>query len=93
MVFIIFAGHPCGKGKDSGSLQEGGFGGGGALYYRNRKVYYGAGGGFTGGSTRVRDYRSCEGGGGGSFSIDKNATFDHHHVDVTYGKCKIEFIT
>ena len=75
-----------GKGKDIfGKLQEGGFGDGGALYCENGKIYYGGGGGFSGGSTRFR-----EAGGGGSFSIDKNATFDH--VCVEYGKCKIEFI-
>ena len=80
-----------GKGKD-GSLREGGFGGGGACYYRNGKCYFGAGGGFTGGSTKIRDGSSedCDGGGGGSFSIDKNATFDHVYVE--YGKCKIEFL-
>ena len=77
-----------GKGPDGGH-REGGFGGGGAYYYRNEKHYFGAGGGFTGGSTKFHD-RLCIGGGGGSFSIDKNATFDHVHVE--YGKCKIEFL-
>ena len=80
-----------GKGKDRyGRLGEGGFGGGGAYYYRNGKYYYGAGGGFTGGSTKIRDGNSCHGGGGGSFSIDRNATFDHVYVE--FGKCKIEFL-
>ena len=80
-----------GKGKySSESVSEGGFGGGGALYVRNRRCYYGAGGGFTGGSTNLRTESSVYCDGGGSFSIDKNATFDH--VPVEYGKCKIEFI-
>ena len=68
---------------------EGGFGGGGAEYLRNKKNYFGAGGGFTGGSTKVFGNNWCIAGGGGSFSVDKNATFDH--VFVEYGKCKIEF--
>ena len=82
-----------GKGKwSSGSLVEGGFGGGGALYYRNEKFYWGAGGGYTGGSIEIHDGSSqyCKAGGGGSFSIDKNAKFDHVHA--YYGKCKIEFL-
>ena len=80
-----------GMGKDYyGRLREGGFGGGGALYYRNGKCYYGAGGGFTGGSTKIRDGDHCDGGGGGSFSILQNATFDH--IFVEYGRCKIEFL-
>ena len=82
-----------GKAKDCyGRLREGGFGGGGAYYYRNGKDYHGAGGGFTGGSTKIRDGSSkyCDGGGGGSFSIDQNAKFDHFYVE--YGKCKIEFL-
>ena len=80
-----------GKGYDGG-LREGGFGGGGAYYNRNGKFYHGAGGGFTGGSTKIRDGSSntCDGGGGGSFSIDQNATFDLVHV--VHGKCKIEFL-
>ena len=81
-----------GRGIDSYGLTEGGFGGGGAFSYRNGKRYFGAGGGFTGGSTKIRDGSSkyCDGGGGGSFSIDQNATFDLVHVE--YGKCKIEFL-
>ena len=82
-----------GEGKyDGGGMSEGGFGGGGALYYRNGRCYFGAGGGFTGGSTKIRDGSStyCDAGGGGCFSIDQNATFDHKWVH--YGKCKIEFI-
>ena len=86
-----------GKGKDSsGNIMEGGFGGGGEEYYRDHKLNWGAGGGFTGGSTKIRELqpdagsKHCDGGGGGSFSIDKNSTFDH--VKVDYGKCKIEFI-
>ena len=78
-----------GKGKDSGGgLMIGGFGGGGTEYYKNGYYYWGAGGGFTGGSTKVQG-NDCVGGGGGSFSIDKNAKFDH--VIVGYGQCKIEY--
>ena len=76
--------------SQDGDLREGGFGGGGACYYKNACWYFGAGGGFTGGSTRVRDVFNCDGGGGGSFSIDEDAAFDHFFVE--YGKCKIEFI-
>ena len=87
-----------GKGVLEGYVHvfEGGFGGGGGSYWRKVngkcKFYYGAGGGFTGGSTKVgkdyygRDY--CLGGGGGSFSADPNAKFDHRYVE--YGYCKIE---
>ena len=73
-----------------GAYSEGGFGGGGASYFREvngeRKSYQGAGGGFTGGSTKV-DGDRCWGGGGGSFSADPKAKFDHHYVG--YGYCKI----
>lgn len=86
-----------GRGKDRGryhqaDLREGGFGGGGAHYYRNGNHYRGAGGGFTGGSTKISDGSSqfCDGGGAGSYSIDRNATFDHVYVE--YGKCKIKFL-
>ena len=84
-----------------GKVYEGGFGGGGGFYGRRingeRKFYYGAGGGFTGGSTvvhigKLRDkdgieHEGCWGGGGGSFSADSNAKFDHNYVE--YGCCKI----
>ena len=85
-----------GKGKNStGRVTEGGFGGGGGQYYRKGnwkgKYYWGAGGGFTGGSTKVgKDADGndvCWGGGGGSFSADPNAKFDHNYVQ--YGYCKI----
>ena len=73
-----------------GRLYEGGFGGGGGDYERRvngkKKFYFGAGGGFTGGSTKV-DGNDCYGGGGGSFSADPNARFDHEYVE--YGYCKI----
>ena len=77
-----------------GNRAEGGFGGGGGCYVRKvngyEKCYCGAGGGFTGGSTKVvRD--SCLGGGGGSYSADPNAKFDHE--DVEYGNCKIRRLT
>ena len=80
-----------GKGVDVGGyVREGGFGGGGGFYYRRvngeGKYYCGAGGGFTGGSTKV-DGWNCLGGGGGSFSADPQAIFDHKYVE--YGNCKI----
>ena len=80
-----------GKGvSSSGSVLEGGFGGGGTAYHRKvngeTKWYYGAGGGFTGGTTKV-DGIFCYGGGGGSFSADPNAKFEHNYVE--YGSCKI----
>ena len=63
-----------GKGIDEyGDLAEGGFGGGGASYYRNGLVYYGAGGGYTGGGIKIYNDEYCDGGGGGSFSIDDGA--------------------
>ena len=88
-----------GKGVDgTGDAVEGGFGGGGGRYFREvngiSKWYYGAGGGFTGGSTKVEyiDFEDiddmCSGGGGGSFSADQEAEFDHHYVE--YGYCKIK---
>ena len=82
-----------GKGLSiSGRVVEGGFGGGGGHYYRKGKDYFGAGGGFTGGSTRIgKGYFGedvCFGGGGGSFSSDPNAKFDHNYVE--YGYCKIK---
>ena len=89
-----------GKGSFHGAPIEGGFGGGGACYIFANYIfgkyqeinYFGAGGGFTGGSTRLNSHTGldCFGGGGGSYSSDKNAAFDH--VFELYGKCKIEFI-
>ena len=81
-----------GKGVGSyGRVREGGFGGGGEYYNRKvngeAKFYQGAGGGFTGGSSKVDGIR-CWGGGGGSFSADPKAIFDHHYVE--YGYCKIK---
>ena len=81
-----------------GSSGKGGFGGGGARYLRNNKYYFGAGGGFSGGSAEIFEgspkqniLSTIRGGGGGdSFSVDKNAIFDYILVD--YGKCKIEFL-
>ena len=76
-----------GKGVDGwGDVVEGGFGGGGGYYYREGNDYCGAGGGFTGGSTKVH-WRYCFGGGGGSYSADPNAQFDHKYVE--YGYCII----
>ena len=95
-----------GKGKIIRTLTEGGFGGGGAAYcLANNKVcnhkdinYFGAGGGFTGGSsTGIHSFSltdsgpDCYGGGGGSYSSDQNAAFDY--ALVSFGKCKLEFIT
>ena len=86
-----------GKGvTSSGRVVEGGFGGGGGSYwktevYMNLACYYGAGGGFTGGSTKVGEGINdnwCWGGGGGSFSADPKAEFDHQYVE--YGYCKIK---
>ena len=78
-----------------GDVMEGGFGGGGGHYYRivngSSKYYYGAGGGFTGGSTKVTKSiygKVCCSGGGGSFSADPNAKFDHEYVE--YGYCIIQ---
>ena len=59
-------------------------------YYKNWHWYYEAGGEFTGGSTRVRDGSHCAGSGGGLFSVDKDAAFDHFFVEC--GKCKIQFV-
>ena len=77
-----------GKGVWDGDMVEGGFGGGGASFKKKgfNKFYYGAGGGLTGGSTKV-DRMWCWGGGGGSYSADLNAKFDHKYVE--YGYCKI----
>ena len=73
---------------------EGGFGGGGAYYggayYESGHEYYGAGGGYTGGGTQTYPDGKCDGGGGGSFSIDKEAKFDHVHEE--YGKCIITYL-
>ena len=80
--------------EDDDEEMEGGFGGGGATVYRQLnkdvKCYYGCGGGYTGGSSRIRDDGFCDGGGGGSFAADPDATFDHKHED--YGKCTIKFL-
>ena len=77
--------------NEYGTEYEGGFGGGGGCYRRivngEMKYYFGAGGGFTGGSTKVDNDGWCDGGGGGSFSADPSATFDHDYVE--YGSCKI----
>ena len=60
-----------------------------AVDHKNRARYYhGAGGGFTGGATMVHGELHCIGGGGGSYSDDPNATFDHHYVK--FGECKIK---
>ena len=81
----------------------GGFGGGGACYVvetweGEENVYFGAGGGYTGGGTqltprseRVPITTVCVGGGGGSFTIDPEAKFDHVYTE--YGKCKIQLIS
>ena len=80
-----------GKGRDEyGDLTEGGFGGGGASYGRNGHAYFGAGGGYTGGGTKIYNDEYCDGGGGGSFSIDEEAQFDHAHED--YGKCTVTYL-
>ena len=92
---------------DQGYVRVGGFGGGGALYWRKvngkEKCYCGGAGGYTGGNSKIvkktlglrfipeRDSQLvefCYGGGGGSFSADPNATFDHQYVQ--YGYCKIQ---
>ena len=85
-----------GKGVDefTGRVTEGGFGGGGGFYEKEidgiRKTYYGAGGGFTGGITKFyeTDPDKCWGGGGGSFSADPSAKFDHYYAQ--YGYCEIQ---
>ena len=73
---------------------EGGFGGGGASFFRRLhgqwKFYYGCGGGYTGGSSRIQNDQFCDGGGGGSFAADPNAAFDYH--DEEFGKCKNKFL-
>ena len=73
---------------------EGGFGGGGGTSIRGlngQLVFYrGCGGGYTGGSSRIRNAWDCDGGGGGCFSVDPNATFDHKFEK--YGKCEIKFL-
>ena len=86
-----------GKGYDyrDGEELEGGFGGGGATFIRKLngqwKLYRGCGGGYTGGSSRIWDDEECDGGGGGSFAADPNASFDHKFEE--YGKCQIKFIS
>ena len=84
-----------GKGYFHGHELEGGFGGGGATFIRRLngdwKWYYGCGGGYTGGSSRIRDDQYCDGGGGGSFAADPNATF--HHQFEKFGKCEIKCIS
>ena len=74
---------------------EGGFGGGGATFHRQLngqiKHHHGCGGGYTGGSSRIRNDQSCDGGGGGSFSTDQDATIDHKFEQ--FGKCKIKFMS
>ena len=80
-----------GKGIDTnGGLTEGGFGGGGAFYFKDRHYYVGAGGGYTGGGTKINDHRFCDGGGGGSFSIDEGAQFDQAHEK--FGKCTVTYL-
>ena len=80
-----------GKGiDDDGGLLEGGFGGGGAMYCKNGRRYFGAGGGYTGGGTKILDDEECVGCGGGSFTIDIWAQFDH--VVESYGKCTITYL-
>ena len=80
-----------GKGRTrGGDFTEGGFGGGGAWYNRNRHIYLGAGGGYTGGGTKIYNDEYCDGGGGGSFSIDDGARFDHAHRN--YGKCTVTYL-
>ena len=73
-----------------GLLTEGGFGGGSAWYCKNGNFYDGGGGGYTGGGTKVNGYKFCQGGGGGSFSIDQEAQFDHAHED--YGTCTVTYL-
>ena len=91
-----------GKGTFNDTPTEGGFGGGGACYRyadiilgKYQEInYFGAGGGFTGGPTKLySEFHTgldCFGGGGGSYSYDNNAAFDH--AFEVYGKCKIEYI-
>ena len=82
----------------NGDGLEGGFGGGGATVIRElngryeglERINYGCGGGYTGGSSRIRDIEICNGGGGGSFAADPNATFDHKFEE--YGTCRIKFM-
>ena len=73
---------------------EGGFGGGGATFHGQLngawKFYLGCGGGYTGGSSRIRDDEWCDGGGGGSFAADPNATIDNEFE--VYGQCRIKFL-
>ena len=73
-----------------GLLTEGGFGGGSAWYCKNGNFYDGGGGGYTGGGTKILDDEECVGCGGGSFTIDVWAQFDH--VVESYGKCTITYL-
>ena len=52
-----------------------------------KTFYCGAGSGFTGGSTKIDEDGRHWLGGGGSFSADPNAKFEHNYVE--YGSCKI----
>ena len=85
-----------GKGYDFvyACSQEGGFGGGGAIFRRQLngdfKCYWGCGGGYTGGSSRIQNDEDCDGGGGGSFAADPDASFDNQFEE--FGKCKIKFL-
>ena len=85
-----------GKGYDyqDNKELEGGFGGGGASFIRKLngewRYYDGCGGGYTGGSSQIIDDIFCDGGGGGSFAADPDATFDHQFEN--FGKCNIKFL-
>ena len=74
-----------------GEIMEGGFGGGGAFFYSASGNYnYGAGGGYTGGAHQRPEAVFICGGGGGSFSTNRDAEFSHH--EETTGSCKIELL-
>ena len=81
-------------GRNSCTVLAGGFGGGGATFViplnGQWNFNWGCGGGYTGGSSRIRDGKFCDGGGGGSYSADPRASFDHKYE--LYGKCRIEFM-
>ena len=92
-----------GKCSFDDDVSEGGFGGGGGWYHENDHHYSGAGGGYTGGGSKLlysnfnhpfyADTSESFGGGGGSFSIDKEAKFDHFHEEYTgVGRCKVTYL-
>ena len=60
------------------------------VFFRLVRVTVPSGGGYTGGSSRIQNDEDCDGGGGGSFAADPDASFDNQFEE--FGKCKIKFL-